>query len=148
MSLKQRLESDFKEACKSKNTAKVNILRLLKNSIRNTEINDQRILEEIDIINILKKEIKQRQESIKEYTKGNRPDLAKAEKAEIALIEIYLPEQIGEDDLKQLVKATIAEINATDMKNMGQVIAAIIKKTDGRADNGMIAKFAREFLQN
>ena len=145
--LREQIEKDFIEAYKRKDTEKVSILRLIKSAIKNTEINEQKTLDEVAIVNLLKKEVKQRETSIEEYLKGERDDLAAKETAEIDIIKAYLPEQISEADLSAIIKDTIAELGATEMKDMGKVIAAVIAKTNGRADNGVVARIIRESLQ-
>jgi uncharacterized protein YqeY len=145
--LREQIEKDFIEAYKRKDTKKVSILRLIKSAIKNTEINEQKTLDEIAIVNLLKKEVKQRETSIEEYLKGGRADLAAKETAEIEIIKTYLPEQISEADLSVIIKDTITELGATEMKDMGKVIAAVIAKTNGRADNGVVARIIRESLQ-
>ena len=145
--LKEQIEKDFIEAYKTQNAEQVAILRLIKTAIKNQEINLHKDLEEADILALLKKEVKQRETSIEEYVQGNRPDLAEKEKAEIEIIQKYLPEAMSVDEIQKIVLETIQETNATEIKDMGRVIGLVVKKTAGRANNSLVAKLIRELLQ-
>lgn len=101
---------------------------------------------EDDVMSAIQKETKQRRDSIEQFTKGNRADLADKEKQELALLEQYLPEQIGEEEIRNLVKEAIQQTGATSAKDMGKVMGALMPKTKGKADGTLVSRIVREQL--
>lgn len=147
MSLKDTIEKNYLESYKAKDENTIAALRAIRSSIKNMEINERKDATEEDVIRILKKEAKQRQDSIAEFDKAGRIDLADKEKTELEIIANYLPEEMGEDEIRKIVTETISEIGATGLADTGKVIPEVIKKTAGKADNSVIAKIVREKLQ-
>jgi len=147
MTLKLQIEKDFIESYKAKEERKVSLLRMIKSSIKNTEINEKRELNDSDIYKILKKEIKQRTDAIGQYQKGNRPELAAKEASEIEMITTYLPKQLDDSELTKIVNETILEIGATEMKDMGRVISRVIEKVGDSAEGGKISGLVKAVLQ-
>lgn len=145
--LKEKIESDFLSAYKSRDDGKVSVLRLLKSAIKNAEINTKSELPEPEIIKILRREVKQREESIFEFEKGGRSDLVSSNQDEIKIINAYLPTQIGQESIKKVVDEVITELNATDQADFGRVIGAVMKKTAGDADGALVASIVREKLK-
>ncbi len=139
---------DLKTAMKAKEMDKVTTLRFLQSALKNKEI-DMRPNEptEEDYIAVLKKNAKQRKESITQYADAGRDDLAQNEQRELELIEAYLPEQMSEDQVKELVKAAIAETGASSMKDMGKLMQSVLAKTGGQADNKLVSQLVKEALQ-
>lgn len=146
MSTFEQIEKDFIEAFKAKDEIRKSLLAMIKSAIKNKEIEIQKPLEESDVIDVLTKEAKKRKESAIAYEQGGRPELAEQEKKEIEILNKYLPEQLSEDEVKRIVKETISEINASSMADMGKVIGAIVAKTKGQADGGIISKLVKEEL--
>jgi len=141
--LKEQINQDLKEALKSGDTVKVNTLRLLVAAFNNMEI-EKRIqggIEEKDYQMIAKKEAKKRQEAIEAYKAAGRAESQQKEEAELEILSKYLPEEMGEDEVKKLVEEVIAE-KGTD--NIGTIIGEVVKRSDGRADGGMVSKLVRE----
>lgn len=146
MSLKVQIESDFLTAYKAGETAKVSILRMLKSAIKNAEISAKTELSEPEVIKILRREVKQREESIAEFQKGNREDLISTNQAEIEIINAYLPAQIGEDQITQVVDEVISELNPTGPADFGRVIGAVMKKIGVDADGSLVASIIKSKL--
>ena len=145
--LQKQVEEDFITALKSKDEAKTSTLRLLKNTIKNKEIETQKELNEQQIIQVLQKEINQRKESINEFKKGNRTDLIQKEEAELEVLNKYLPKQMDEKELEEIIKNEIKEQNATSIKDIGKVMQTVMPKVAGRADNQKIAQIVQKYLK-
>ncbi len=146
MNLKEKIEADFAAAVKSRDTEKVSVLRLLKTAIKNEEINQKEELSDDDILKILKREVKQRKDSIEEYQKGNREDLAEKEKREIKIIKQYMPEEISEEEAERIVEEVISAMNDVGPGDFGKVMAAVMEKAGGRADGALISKIVKQKL--
>lgn len=146
MTLKSQLEQDFLTAYKAHEEVKVSVLRMLKSAIKNAEINAKGELSDEEVIKILRKEIKQRDEAIENYKKGNRDDLVAKDQAEIDLINPYLPAQMSEDEIEKIAVATITEMSA-GLADMGKVIGAVMQKTGGNADGALVAQLVRKNLK-
>ena len=123
-------------------------MRLLKNSIKNFEINNRLEVGDDDTIKILRKEIKQRKESIAEFTKGGRQDLAAKEQAEISIIEKYLPAALSEAETTKIIDSIISNTGASEMKDMGKVIGLAMKQLGSSADGGLISAIVKSRLSN
>jgi len=146
MSLKAQIESDFLTAYKAGETAKVSILRMVKSAIKNAEISAKSELADPEIIKILRREVKQRQESIVEFEKGHRNDLVASNQDEIEIINAYLPAQISTENIEKVVDGVIAELNATASADFGKVIGAVMKKINGDADGSLVASIIKTKL--
>ncbi|OQY22185.1 MAG: glutamyl-tRNA amidotransferase [Anaerolineaceae bacterium 4572_32.1] len=146
MSLKEKLYSDLKEAMRQKDQVRKNTLRLALAAITNVEIAKKKELEDTDMLAVLAKEAKQRQESIKEYLKGGRDDLVAQEKAELAILETYLPQQLSRQEIVKQAKATIEEIGAIGMNDMGSVMKSLMQKLRGQADGKIVNQVVRQLL--
>lgn len=148
MSLKLKITEDTKEAMKAKDMAKVNTLRFLTAAVKNKEIEVRpNTITEDDILNVIKKSVKQRQDSIEMYEKGGRLDLVEQEKLELKIIESYLPQQLGASEVEAIVKKIIASTGATSIKDMGAVMKAVQAETKGAADNKVVSELVRKALQ-
>lgn len=149
MSIKDLLTEDMKLAMKDRESGKLrlSVIRMVRASIKNIEINEKKELDDSDVLNVLVKEVKMRQDSLEEFIKAGREELAEQAKAEIEILNKYLPTQLSEEELKVIVQETITEIQATTVKDMGKVMAALMPKTKGRADGKRINAVVREFLK-
>jgi uncharacterized protein YqeY len=138
--LRDDINNAVKEAMKAKDERKLSTLRMVNSTIKNADIEargqGKPPLADGDLLGVLQKMIKQRQESVELYEKGNREELAAQERAEIAVISAYLPKQMSDDDVKAAVAAVIAETGASGIKDMGKVIGALKAKYAGQMDFG------------
>src|SRR6201993_4539477 len=136
--LRDDINNAVKEAMKAKQERKLSTLRMVNSTIKNADIEARGLgkppLADGDLLSVLQKMIKQRQEALELYEKGGRPELAAQEREEIAVISAYLPKQMSDDDVKAAIAAAIAETNAAGMKDMGKVIGALKAKYTGRMD--------------
>ncbi len=148
MSLKDQLTNDLKEAMKSGDQIKKDTVRALRGAIRNVEIDSRRDLTDEEILAIIHKQAKQRRDSIEQYQKANRSDLVEQEQQELAIIEVYLPQQLSDDEIRARVETAIAELGVSDMKGMGLVMKRLTAELKGRADGKRISQLVRELLSN
>ncbi|SBV93979.1 GatB/YqeY family protein [uncultured delta proteobacterium] len=147
MSLSQRLESDYLTAYKSKDAVRLSVLRLLKTAMKNLLVERlQKPLEEGDILDLVAKQCKQRQDSIAQYTAANRPDLAAKEEEELRILKEYMPEQITGDALRALVRELAAETGAASPKDMGKIMQALTAKYKGQYDGKEASAVVRDVL--
>jgi uncharacterized protein YqeY len=148
MSLKQQILDDTKEAMKARNADKVNTLRFLQAAVKNKEIEIRpNALTDEDVVTVLRKSVKQRQDSIEQYVSAGRTDLADKEKMELSIIEGYLPKQMSADQIEAVVKQAIKDVGATSPKEMGAVMKAVQAKTQGTADNKIVSEIVKKLLQ-
>jgi len=147
MNLKSRIQEDMKNAMRSGLKDELKVIRLILSSIKQIEI-DKKITIDNDeqILDILNKMVKQRRDSISQFQKGEREDLAQIEIDEIKIINRYLPEELSESELASIISDAIEESNAEDIKNMGSVMSIIKDKTKGRADMSKVSNIVRERL--
>ncbi|MBL1258433.1 GatB/YqeY domain-containing protein [Methylocystis sp. Sn-Cys] len=135
--MREKINQDLKDAMKARDSAKVDALRLINAALKDKDIEARgagKTLSEDDVLALLQKMIKSRQESLDIYEKAGRADLADKEKSEIAVISSYLPQQLSQEEVAEAVKAAIAEAGATSIKDMGKVVAALKAKYTGRMD--------------
>ena len=137
MSLQKRVDEDLKDAMRAKDAARLSVLRLLKAALKNATIEKVGAdgeLNDADAITVIRKQVKQRQDSIESFEKGGRAELADKEKQELAILNTYLPQGMSPDELAKVVRETIAELGATSKAQMGAVMKALQAKAGGRAD--------------
>jgi len=137
--LKSRLTADMKTAMKSGEKDRLGVIRMLLAAVKQREVDDQKALDDADIIAVLTKQAKQRRESIEQYEAAGRTDLADVEKFELGIIEHYLPQPLSDAELDQLIRDAISEIGATGMAQMGQVMNRVREQAAGRADMGAVS---------
>ncbi|MBW6408507.1 GatB/YqeY domain-containing protein [Clostridium weizhouense] len=146
--IKDRLQEDWKAALKAKDKFRANTISTAKAAILLVEKTDNIKLDEDEVINILAKEVKQRRESMLEFEKGNRQDLVDECKAELEILLEYLPQQLSEEEIKQIVEDSAQEMGANSIKDMGKVMSAIKPKIVGRADGKLVSQIVKEYLNN
>lgn len=146
MTLKERLQEDLKAAMKSKDQLRLSVIRLAKAAVMNLEIARGHELSDQEVIEVLAKEAKQRQDSIPEYEKAGRADITENLRNEIKIVQEYLPAQLSENEIRELVKAAIAEAGASGKKDMGKVMAVLMPKTKGRADGKLVNQIVGSLL--
>ena len=148
--LRENINNAVKDAMRAKDERKLSTLRMVNSTIKNADIEargqSKPPLSDGDLLSLLQKMIKQRQESAELYDKGNRAELADQERAEIAIISAYLPQQMSEDDVKAAITAEIAEVGAAGIKDMGKVIAALKAKYAGQMDFGKASGLVKAAL--
>lgn len=138
MLLKGRITEDVKRAMKAGDKDRLKVLRLITAAIKQVEVDERKETDDVQVLGILNKMVKQRRDSITQFVAGKRQDLADIEAAEIVIIEAYLPEQMSDADLDAMVDAAIAESGAASIRDMGKVMSAIKAKAEGRADMGVV----------
>jgi uncharacterized protein len=147
MTLQERLGQEIKSAMLAKDAERLGALRMLKSTIGYILIEKKtESLSDADFVSVVQKEVKKRRDSIEQFEKGGRPDLAAKEKQEIAILENFLPQQLSADELEKIVRAAIAETGATTKKDMGPVIKAVQAKAAGRADGKTISQLVSKLL--
>lgn len=148
MKLYERIESDMKAAMKDGDAVKLSSLRMLISSIRTFIIdNNVKEPEEPDILQILQRHIKQRRESIDQFEKGKRQDLADKEKKELKILEAYMPKQLTEEELTAIIKGVIAESGLSAAQDLGKVMKAVMEKVKGRSDGKLVNQIAASLLK-
>jgi uncharacterized protein YqeY len=147
MEMKLRLESDLKDALRAGDSLRKNTLRLALSSIRLAEIDRGSQLDDSAVIAILQKEIKARTESIEDAQRAGRPELEEAARAEIKVLQEYLPQAISPEELEAQAKQVIAEVGATSPREMGQVMKVLLPRLAGRATGDQVSQVVRKLLQ-
>ena len=147
MTLQERLTEDFKAAMKAHDEVKKNTLSFARAAIKQVEVDTRKEVEDGDVLAILKKQVKMRKDALGDFEKAGRTDLLDSYKAEIEILEAYLPEQMGEDAIRKLVKETAAEVGVEGGKqNMGKLMKSVMPKVKGLADGNTVRKIIEEFL--
>ena len=139
MSLKARIQEDMKAAMRSGDKARLAAIRLIMAAIKQREVDERIELDDAQVTAVLDKMVKQRRESIEQYEKAGRTDLVDKEKAELEVIQTYLPEPLSEDEINALIDEAIAETGASSIKDMGKVMGLLKPKLAGRADMGKVS---------
>ncbi|WP_367106477.1 GatB/YqeY domain-containing protein [uncultured Psychrobacter sp.] len=145
--LKQNLSDSIKTSMKARELERVKVLRNVQAVIKQIEIDRRSDLDDVEVLEVLQKQLKQRQESLAIFTENSRDDLAKKEQFEIDVINEFMPKQMNASELAALVNAEIAEQGATSMRDMGSVMGALKNKTAGRADPAIISQLVKQALQ-
>ena len=145
--LRDQLRSDLRDAMRAKDAPRRNTIRMLEAAIKNAEIDRRgQELEDSDILAILQRQVKQRRESIEQFTQGGREDLAKKEQVEITIIEAYLPQQLTLEEVEVKARATIAQVGASSPGDRGKVMGMLMKELRGRADGALVNTVVEEQL--
>jgi hypothetical protein len=146
MSLKDRILQDVKDAMRAKDKPRLATIRLITAAIKQREVDERIELDDTQVLVVLDKMCKQRRESISQFEQAGRDDLAAQEKAELALIQQYLPEQLGEAEINELIDAAMEQTGASSMKDMGKVMGQLKPKLQGRADMGAVSALIKARL--
>ena len=147
MALKEQLTADMKEAMKNHEKERLAVIRMVRGAIRQQEIDGQKELSDDDVIAVISKEVKMRRDSMEEFQKGNRDDLVAKTQGEIDVLLPYLPAQLSEDEVRELVKAAVEQTGAATPKDMGKVMGVLMPKVKGCADGKMVNTIVKSFLQ-
>jgi uncharacterized protein len=143
MTLQERIDSDLKDAMRAKDAARLGVLRMLKSALKYSAIEKsgaEAQLDDAEATQVIRKQVKQRQDSIESFEKGGRPELAAKEKDELAILQTYLPQGFNADELAKIVGETIGELGATSRAQMGAVMKALQGKVAGRADGKTLSQ--------
>ena len=146
MSIKEQLANDMKEAMKAKEKERLAVIRMVRGAIRQQEIDGKTGLDDEAVIAVISKEVKMRKDSIVDFQKGGRDDLVAQNEAEIAFLMPYLPKQLTEDEVRELVKEAVEKTGASSPKDMGKVMGALMPKVKGQADGKMVNQLVKEAL--
>jgi uncharacterized protein YqeY len=138
MSLKDRITDDMKAAMRSGERERLGVIRMITSAIKQREVDERITLDDVQVLSVLEKMIKQRKESLAQFQAGNRPDLVDKESAEITLLQTYLPSQLSDAELDVLIGEAISATGAASVKDMGKVMGIIKAKAQGRADMGAV----------
>ena len=149
MTIKERLMADFKEAMKSHDEVAKNTISFARAAIKQYEIDNRGVeLDDQGICAILSKQVKMRKDALSDFEKAGRTDLLDSYKAEIAILEKYLPEQLSEDKIKEIIAETATELNIEkSMSNMGKLMGPVMAKVKGVADGGVVKKLVQDYLK-
>lgn len=147
MSLLETLNQDMKTAMKAKDKTTLSVVRMLKSAVMNEQINLGHDLTNDEEVAVLSRELKQRKDSVTEFDKGGREDLSAQTKAEITVVEKYMPAQLSEDEVKQIVADTVTEVGAQSMADFGKVMGAVMPKLKGQADGKLVNQTVKGLLK-
>jgi uncharacterized protein len=146
MPVKDRIQEDTKAAMRSRDQRLLGVLRLLLAAIKQREVDERITLDDPEILNVITKMLKQRRDSIAQFEQGGRQDLVDQEAYEITVLEAYLPEQLSEAEIDQLVQRAIDETHANSLKDMGKVMATVQPHIQGRADTALVSQKIKKVL--
>lgn len=148
MALKEKITVDMQDAMRSKDSEKLNAIRLLQSSIKQKEVDDRVEIDDTMILNIIEKMLKQRRDSIEAFKKANRNDLVAKEEFEVKLLQTYMPEPLSSEDVEKEIDSAIKDVDAKSMKDMGAVMSAVKLKVSGRANMAEVSQKIKEKLTN
>jgi uncharacterized protein YqeY len=148
MALKEKITVDMQDAMRSKDSEKLNAIRLLQSSIKQKEVDDRVEIDDTMILNIIEKMLKQRRDSIEAFKKANRDDLVAKEEFEVQLLQTYMPEPLSLEDVEKEIDSAIKAADAKSMKDMGTVMNAVKLKVSGRANMAEVSQKIKEKLTN
>jgi uncharacterized protein YqeY len=146
ISLKAKLTEDMKSAMKAGEKDRLKVVRLLLSDIKQVEVDTRQELDDVTLLSIIEKAVKQRRDSIEQFNKGNREDLSAIEQAELEVIQTYLPEQLSDDEITSLVDEVISATGAESIRDMGKVMGAIKSRAAGKADMGTVGAMVKARL--
>ena len=146
MSLKEQLNEDLKTAMREKNVVKRDSIRAINTMIKQIEVDERRVLDDAEVIKLVQRGIKQREEAISQYSAAKRDDLVEKEQSQIDVFMIYLPKQLNDEELEAGMKDIIREVKAETIKDMGKVMGAASKKFAGVADGKRINEMVKKLL--
>jgi uncharacterized protein YqeY len=149
MTLQDKIQSQMTDAMRNKDQLRLSVLRMMKTAVKHKEIEKMKPLEENEVIVVLNTLVKQRKDSVEQFRKGGREELAQKEEAEIKIIEEYLPAAASEDDIRAAIDEAVAETGAASMKDMGKVMKAALARLAGKsADGARVSQMVKEKLSS
>jgi len=145
--LEEKILSDYKEAMKARDSLKSSVLSFLRADLMNTALAKKKTkLDDPEVVTVIKKEIKQRQDSIEQFTKGARLEMAEKEKKELEILKTYLPPELSAEEIKKIIDEVSAAVGAQDMKDMGKVMKEVNAQVAGKADGKLVSDLVKEKL--
>ncbi len=147
-SLKEQLDADLKESQKARDTIRVNVIRMLKTTIKNREVEKIGELTDQELLQAVNSQIKTRLEAIEGFKKGGRDEMVKKEEAELAILKAYLPEQLSREEIVSLIEKAVTETGAAGPRDMGKVMKALINDVTGKADGKLVSELVKEKLSS
>jgi uncharacterized protein len=142
MTIQERIQEDMKDAMRSKDSLRLDVLRGMKTAIRNKEVEKVKTLAEPEVFQVLQTLVKQRKDSIDQFSRGGRPDLVAREEAELKILESYLPTPIGEDEIRKVVAEVLTELQVTSSKDLGKAMKAVMSRFAGKVVDGKLVSDA------
>jgi len=146
MGLREQIDTDIKGALKSGAKEKLSALRMLSAALKNKQIDKKRPLADDEVVETIRSLIKQRKDSIEQFAKGGRQDLVDKETAEVAVLEVYLPKAMAQEELEAMIRDAVAQTGAQGAKDMGKVMKALVPLLAGRADNKLVSELVKKAL--
>ena len=148
MNLNDRIMNDLKDAMKNKDSFKLSVIRMVKGAIQLEKINKKRDLNDEEVIDVISKQIKLRKDSINEFEKAGRNDLADTTKKEVEVLNEYMPEQLSSEEVNKIIDEAFAKVNPTSQKDMGLIMKEVTPKVKGKSDMGEVSRIIKEKLSN
>lgn len=148
MNLNDRIMNDLKDAMKNKDSFKLSVIRMVKGAIQLEKINKKRDLNDEEVIDVISKQIKLRKDSINEFEKASRNDLADTTKKEVEVLNEYMPEQLSSEEVNKIIDEAFAKVNPTSQKDMGLIMKEVTPKVKGKSDMGEVSRIIKEKLSN
>ena len=149
MTLQEKIQSQITEAMRNKDSLRLSVLRMMKSAVKNKEIEKMKPLEEAAVFSVLKSLVKQRKDSVDQFRKGGREELAQKEEAEIKIIEEYLPSAASGEEIRQAIEEAVQETGASSIKDMGKVMKATLARLAGKsADGASVSQMVKEKLSS
>lgn len=147
MSLKDRLMDDLKTSMKSRDKIRKDVVTMVRAAIKQKEVDERIELDDETIIGVISKQVKQKKDAIEDFKKGQRQDLVELTEKEIDILLEYLPKQLTESELDEIVRAAIQEVGANSVKDMGKIMSNVMPKIKGRADGSMVNNIVKQYLK-
>lgn len=147
MSLKTRLMDDMKVSMKNRDKLRKDVLTMVRAAIKQIEVDERIELDDESIIDVISKQVKQKKDAIEDFKRGQRQDLVELTEKEIDILLEYLPKQLTESELDEIVKAAIDEVGANSIKDMGKIMSKVMPKIKGRADGSMVNKIVKQYFK-
>jgi len=146
MSLKDKLMDDMKTSMKNRDKARKDTVIMVRAAIKQKEVDERVELNDEEILEVISKQLKQKKDALEDFRKGQRQDLVDLTEKEIEILLEYLPEQLTEGELDEIVKDAITEVEASTVKDIGKIMSIVLPKVKGRADGGLVNKIVRKYL--
>ena len=147
MTIQEKIQSQMTDAMRTKDSLRLSVLRMMKSAIKNKEVEKMKALDEAEVLTVLSTLVKQRKDSVEQFRKGGREELAQKEEAEIKIIEEYLPAAASEDDIRKAIEEAVQETGASSIKDMGKVMKAALARLAGKsADGARVSQMVKEKL--
>ncbi|EHL16035.1 hypothetical protein HMPREF9630_01988 [Peptoanaerobacter stomatis] len=147
MTLKERLTNDLKDAMKNKDQVRKSVVTLVRAAIKQKEVDERVELDDTDVMDIVSKQLKQRNEALVDFKKAGRDDLISQTEEEIKILLTYLPKQLTDDELREYIKQAVEQVGATSVKDMGKIMGILMPKVKGKADGRRINNLVSEFFK-